>query len=705
MNSFLRQLDPSIIKDWPAANVFLNLCEVTGTLAEELKNGGSLDELLKRIRNASSSLTSSPDHGLTWKGAVARECLLAASLRLDLKEVFSEKLPETLLKVSPFGEGGPALRQLLMTDIRYAVAIFPLADESSSGTPGLGQAWAFSPARTMPEPIGADAIKREGATAMLHSTGMDEIAAFLCVEEQDRGFTGDSWQLASALAARTLAKGNSKETSTLARRWCVSGKVEGERVERVQLGNKLELVTDRRWLLPSGNRADLPPRLTRQGIEVKVVPKLEDAWRHVAEKGTTSGGSVPWPQPVDCFHTFTSKAYSPAIAAVLFSRPREEIVLWDSGAGESREVCDNLKTLLPHLYTECPAIKILPVSSKNVAEAESALRMELEKLSPEQTVLFNITNGNLLMRMAAGNLGPLFPFIRFIYRDVDNADQDYTCVQYDGLQPETTILQPTVEAAERTWIKRLFFTPRIMPVKPWHELLGELLGSKGTTSKPRSVAPPVELQPPDSCSISRALQTAISAHDGQLRKGTLLPYISHPLHVALILAGHDYPAEVIAAGLLHDTVEDTDLTLEQIAAEFGNTIAELVAACGEPDKTLLWKERKEHTISTIACLPESALAIIAADKLHNVRSMVADYKATGDSLWLRFNHGREEQSWYYTSIARELVKRAGTHQPLARQLEQEVSAFFAQFSAAEPPSTSGTSEKSGKPVATPLSST
>jgi (p)ppGpp synthase/HD superfamily hydrolase len=101
------------------------------------------------------------------------------------------------------------------------------------------------------------------------------------------------------------------------------------------------------------------------------------------------------------------------------------------------------------------------------------------------------------------------------------------------------------------------------------------------------------------CMIFKAIEFATRAHSGQYRKGTKLPYIVHPLGVAKILIECDSPEHLIVAGILHDTVEDTSATLDEIKQTFGWDIADLVEAASEPDKSDTWENRKEHTIQML----------------------------------------------------------------------------------------------------------
>lgn len=124
--------------------------------------------------------------------------------------------------------------------------------------------------------------------------------------------------------------------------------------------------------------------------------------------------------------------------------------------------------------------------------------------------------------------------------------------------------------------------------------------------------------------IDRAAKFAEQAHKGAHRKGTRIPYIVHPLETALIASMLTNDEEILVAALLHDTIEDTDVTYEDLKQEFGTRVADLVAA-------------------------EKILTM--ADKLSNIRSMARDYLLVGEELWQRFNmKDREKQAWYYTSM-------------------------------------------------------
>jgi (p)ppGpp synthase/HD superfamily hydrolase len=174
--------------------------------------------------------------------------------------------------------------------------------------------------------------------------------------------------------------------------------------------------------------------------------------------------------------------------------------------------------------------------------------------------------------------------------------------------------------------------------------------------------------------IDKAIATAAVAHRKQTRKGSETPYIAHPYAVGMILAREGCSDEVIAAGVLHDTVEDTELTLADLEREFGAAVAEIVRGCSEPDKSLSWEERKEHTLEELKRASDEVRMVSCADKLHNVRSMLDDYSVLGDALWSKFKRGKEQQRWYYRGIVESL--RAGKHFRLVDELAEEVERLF-----------------------------
>ena len=182
--------------------------------------------------------------------------------------------------------------------------------------------------------------------------------------------------------------------------------------------------------------------------------------------------------------------------------------------------------------------------------------------------------------------------------------------------------------------------------------------------------------------IFRAIEFAAKVHSGQYRKATKIPYITHLLGVCIILAEHNCGEIVQVAGILHDTIEDTYTTLEDLELLFGTEVARIVKGCSEKCKgTAPWKERKEHTIWYLGQEADLPILLVAsADKLDNIRSMREDLELMGNELWNRFNAGKEEQSWYYKSLVQVFKKRGNEFgEPLSRlasSIEKEITMIF-----------------------------
>jgi len=158
--------------------------------------------------------------------------------------------------------------------------------------------------------------------------------------------------------------------------------------------------------------------------------------------------------------------------------------------------------------------------------------------------------------------------------------------------------------------------------------------------------------------IFKAIEVATKAHAGQFRKGTSLPYILHPLGVGRILIEYDFPEEVVIAGILHDTIEDTSVTLKDILKFFGRNVKRIVEGVSEPNRSDTWKIRKQHTIDYLKTASIDVLLVTCADKLDNIKAIKEDYNKIGDALWKRFNAKKDKQEWYYKSLARSFLGRS-----------------------------------------------
>jgi (p)ppGpp synthase/HD superfamily hydrolase len=170
--------------------------------------------------------------------------------------------------------------------------------------------------------------------------------------------------------------------------------------------------------------------------------------------------------------------------------------------------------------------------------------------------------------------------------------------------------------------------------------------------------------------LERALRWAAQCHSGQVRKGSDVPYVEHVLAVALILDRLGFEEDVVIAGLLHDAVEDTDATLDEIRKRFGEAVAQTVGFCSE-EKTdgqgrkRPWIDRKRDHLEAMNQAPVAARGVMLADKLHNLLSIELDLDE-GRPVWSTFNAERERVLWYY----RTMIDRCGAGDPRLEALAQ-----------------------------------
>lgn len=165
--------------------------------------------------------------------------------------------------------------------------------------------------------------------------------------------------------------------------------------------------------------------------------------------------------------------------------------------------------------------------------------------------------------------------------------------------------------------------------------------------------------------LKRALDQAAVWHEGQRRKypGVAVPYVSHAAGVAILLSRHGFDDEVVAAGALHDTMEDCGVSHDELRARFGARVADLVRDVSETDKSLPWEERKQRYLDHFDHKPWEAQAISVADKIDNFRSILVCASDHGDP-WSLFRRGREAQLERFEALARK-IERLPAHPILA----------------------------------------
>jgi (p)ppGpp synthase/HD superfamily hydrolase len=172
----------------------------------------------------------------------------------------------------------------------------------------------------------------------------------------------------------------------------------------------------------------------------------------------------------------------------------------------------------------------------------------------------------------------------------------------------------------------------------------------------------------------RAFLFAAEMHAGQRRKASTVPYIAHLMGVASLVLEAGGDEDLAIAALLHDVVEDCGgaAMLKEVRQRFGKRVANIVDGCTDTDidPKPPWRERKENYLQHLRKAGRDTRLVSAADKLHNVRSILADYRDAGESIWARFNGGRDGTLWYYRVLLDEFLQRKPNR--ITRELELAV---------------------------------
>ena len=184
--------------------------------------------------------------------------------------------------------------------------------------------------------------------------------------------------------------------------------------------------------------------------------------------------------------------------------------------------------------------------------------------------------------------------------------------------------------------------------------------------------------PLDTSLLDRAIRFAVQAHAGTERRGKGFPYILHPMEAAAIVSSITPDQELLSAAVLHDVVEDTAVTVEQLRSEFGDRIADLVAAESDEEMNHLpasasWHARKQAAIDRLARASHDAKIVAMGDKLSNMRAIARDFAEKGDELWNIFHvKERREHEWHYRGLAASLSELAGTaaYQEFVRLIDE-----------------------------------
>jgi GTP pyrophosphokinase len=167
--------------------------------------------------------------------------------------------------------------------------------------------------------------------------------------------------------------------------------------------------------------------------------------------------------------------------------------------------------------------------------------------------------------------------------------------------------------------------------------------------------------------LAEALAWATELHRGQTRKGAPVPYVTHLMSVASLVADHGGTEDEVVGALLHDAVEDVGGHLRpEMARRFGEAVVALVDGCSDADgpRKAPWRERKEAFVERLREASPSVRLVVAADKIHNATCLARDLRAEGDAVWGRFRGGRDGTLWYYGAV-RDGLAQGWTHPILA----------------------------------------
>ena len=177
--------------------------------------------------------------------------------------------------------------------------------------------------------------------------------------------------------------------------------------------------------------------------------------------------------------------------------------------------------------------------------------------------------------------------------------------------------------------------------------------------------------------IEKAIRIAATAHSRQKRKGSDVPYVIHPFSVMCIAETETQDEDTLIACLFHDIIEDVpdEYPAEKMEAEFGSNVLDIVMGVTKDESIEDWRERCEAYQDNLENkAPVESVTVATADKIHNMMSIIADHENIGEEVWAKFNSGREQQVWWYTSNL-ELIKRRTPDSKLIPRYEELLDQF------------------------------
>lgn len=177
--------------------------------------------------------------------------------------------------------------------------------------------------------------------------------------------------------------------------------------------------------------------------------------------------------------------------------------------------------------------------------------------------------------------------------------------------------------------------------------------------------------------IEYAIYYATKAHKGQKRKIEDVDMIFHPFTVGMLLQRNGCDEDIVAAGILHDVVEDTIHQFEDIEKEFGKKVREYVYDASEPDKSLEWEDRKKHTIEHIKNAPLGSKLIVACDKISNLEDLEDCIELYGEEKsWNSLKRNKDKQKWYYTSVYESCINGVDKEHPIFKRYKGVLERLF-----------------------------
>lgn len=177
--------------------------------------------------------------------------------------------------------------------------------------------------------------------------------------------------------------------------------------------------------------------------------------------------------------------------------------------------------------------------------------------------------------------------------------------------------------------------------------------------------------------IEYAIYYATKAHKNQRRKIEDVDMIFHPFTVGMLLQRNNCDEDIVSAGILHDVVEDTEYSFDDIEREFGKKVREYVYDASEPDKSLEWEDRKKHTIEHIKTAPLGSKLIVACDKISNLEDLADCIDLYGEEkAWSALKRNKDKQKWYYTSVYESCIEGEDKNHPIFERYKKVLEKLF-----------------------------